>query len=107
MKRLLTEFLKSLNIKSKFEERSLLLNYIFSIPEKLMFENAEVFEKFLMLFLNESFSKTAKIRSENLKLIAQSEHLIQLLRERSDRITLFSLQVCGKYFNLLMNHFHL
>ena len=35
--------------------------------------------------MNESFDKAAKIRSENLRFIAQSEHLIQLLRERNDR----------------------
>ena len=72
------------NIQRKFEERSLLLNYLFTIPEQMIFDNAEVFEKFLMLFLNEYFDKAAKIRSENLRYIAQSEHLIQLLRERND-----------------------
>ena len=50
MKRLFYGIPEIVNIQRKFEERSLLLNYVFTIPKQMIFDNAEVFEKFLILF---------------------------------------------------------
>ena len=93
------------NIKRKFEERPCYWITSLGYSRTINVRKCWNIWKVLNAVLERIFYWSRQIRSENLKLIVQSEHLIQLLRERSDPDNPIFTACLWEIFHLLMNHF--
>lgn len=68
-------------INRQFETESSLIIYAHEMPDKMKFDNPEVFKAFLPIFYKEFPNYDFNINGHNLKLIAQSESLQNYLRQ--------------------------